>query len=261
MIKYYSFIITLVFSLLSCNSQNYFDWQVVQFSGSLPLVSTKGEVNDVKDSAKIIYYKDFIVFEIPVVEMPSLVHWDSTGKEIEIPLKEKVLKEYFVYRKGDSVGFRYKSLNEEPFKEQIVDTFLKYTVFGNLHIDELHGSLNYRLIETVHLDEYRTMEKYTPIFKANSDYPDTNYLFFDSRLNNLKYSISPILDSIKQKKLYKLELRFNVHYDSNYKTNVAQQSLLMEIKPATVNNKDALVNFLKNFADFRGSIQGCRKKQ
>ncbi len=66
-------------------------------------------------------------------------------------------------------------------------------------------------------------------------------------MNFIKFSFSPILDSIKKSKLFKVKLVFNKTYSSKYSITMPQRELIYEFQKKQIENNQQIIDFFQRF--------------
>lgn len=92
-----------------------------------------------------------------------------------------------------------------------VDSILKATKTKINGFEPLTDTI-WKLTEKGTLPDGIVFEMYTVVHKVNPTIFDTVYYFFDPKLNNVDYSFSPLLDSLRKKKLCKARLIYAPTY-------------------------------------------------
>lgn len=234
----------LAFLSSSCSTRLNEKIQGVQFYYSLPFIKNDGQIFIMSDSVNIIYYKKFVLLEIPYKVEYSNVVWNSEGNSKETLIKEELRHRYFIYEDSQLYGLKYDSLNANTSQKILVDTFLKQTIFGNM---VFYNKKNDSLIATHKLTESIILEKYIPKVKYDASYGDSLYFYFNNGFRNLKYSLSKELDSIKRTKLFKVVSIYNTEYDTLSKIKKPKTSFIFGIKPIVINDLKAKAEFCKIF--------------
>jgi phage antirepressor YoqD-like protein len=229
---------------INCNTIKGQNLKAVEIYYKLQMPQQNGKLFDLVDSVKLIYYKTFILFQIPYTEEHSKVYWDSTGEPHEQLIRNELKHTYFIYEKADSIGFEYKSLNGKFFQTKNVDTFLNTKVFGNIVFYDRENDI---LIKTEKLNSNVLLEKHTPKVKFDNSYSDSLYFYFSDKFKLLNYSLSKELDSIKQKKLFKVVLIYNSGYDTVYRLQMPRREYIFEIRSTTINNSKNITDFFERF--------------
>jgi hypothetical protein len=191
---------------------------------------SSGELVNIKDSFKIIYYNDFIVYEIPITQSLSKVTFKENVQHEEL-LSTKIENKYFVYKPGQKSGFKFDSLTAVASAKFSVDSLLQNKSFQSTNF---FNSSNDSLLETISRDNF-LIEKYIPKVKFDNSYGDTSIYYFDSKLGNIDFSFSKLLDHTKQMKLFKIEYLYNESLD----LKIPARKLMFKIeKSKSLTNED-----------------------
>jgi hypothetical protein len=220
--------------------------RVINLIHHLQLVNTDdGKLLDLIDTLNIFYNGDIIIYAVPHSRETSNLTFDKKGNQNnEKLLKRETLYTYFIYKKNDSLGFKYDSISDSRKKEFAVDSFLNLKAFRNA----VFYSKNDSLIETISKAGSNILiEKYIPKIKYDESYNDTTYFYFTDKLTNIDYSFSRELDSIKNLKLVKVRFIFNPVPKGLYPFGIPRRELLFEIKEVSLNNPDEILNLFTKF--------------
>lgn len=227
-----------------CKLGNSQGLRIAEVYHNLQIPKKDGALIDWADSVKVIYHQNFILFQVPYTEELSFVEWDSLGEPQETLIGAELKHQYFIYRNGDSIGFSYKSLNDQTAQEKRVDTFLNTKVFGTL---VFYDKENYTLVETQKIND-TVLEKYIPKIKFDYSYGDSMYYYFSDKLKNLDYTLSKELDSLRRTKLFRVVSIYNSGYDTTLKAQLPRHVYTFEIRPTTLNNTKQITEFFDRFA-------------
>jgi len=63
----------------------------------------------------------------------------------------------------------------------------------------------------------------------------------------IQFSLSPFLDSLKNKKLYKLKLAYNEAFNNTYSITMPKRDIIYEIREVNVDNIDNLKILILRF--------------
>lgn len=236
--------VILFFGCINCKIAASGTLRKVEVYQKIQIPMIDGRIEDLTDSVKVISYKNFVLFQVPYSNQKFLIRWDSTGEQHQTLISNEPKQKYFVHESTDSLGFEYDSLNSERGQKKSVDSFLNTKVFGNLIF---YDRKNDSLVESGEMEKGILLEKYVPKVKFDYSYSDSSYFFFSNRFDNLNYTLSRELDSIKQKKLFKVVSVYNAGYDTAFKTHLPRREYVFEIRPATLNNAKEIMDFIKRF--------------
>ena len=171
----------------------------------LPLVQGDKQYFDFGDTTPIYYCEDLIIYQLSYTFDSSKTTYHIKSDTIS---NEHILTEtrynYFVYKQGSHNGIWYRSVEQLDSNKIIpVDSILKRKS-APINLQSLIFSPNDTLIEKVTFDKGREfIEKYIPKTKPDESYNDTTLLYYSKAMNTIQFSLSPILDSLNNAKLYK----------------------------------------------------------
>lgn len=139
---------------------------------------------------------------------------------------------YFViFKPGDKIGLKFDSTFNEKWTTVSVDSFLATaTLFS---VDKFLASKmqNDSLISSVSTLNGRDLaEIYLPKYKPDFTYSDTTILRYARNLDNLDFSFSHHLDSLKKIKLCYIEMIYNPNPNATDPFYKSRRSYIFEMK-------------------------------
>lgn len=215
----------------------------------LPLVQGDRQYIDFGDTTPIYYFQDLIIYKLPYTFDSSKMTYHIKTETIS---QEHILTEtrynYFVYKNGNNNGIWYRSIEQlDSNKTLTVDSILK-RVGTPTNLQAIIFSPNDSLLESQSLDNGDILiEKYIPKTKLDDSYNDTTLLYYSKTMKLIQFSLSPFLDSLKNKKLYKLRLAFNEVFSETYSITMPKRDIIYEIREMNVDNIDNLKILLLRF--------------
>lgn len=170
----------------------------------------------------------------------ELTHWE-TFHENGVLQKDTTYYDLFAFQKGKPYGYMLKSLLDTFGKRLSVDSIIQARAF---HIRDAAKEIkNVTLGEVVQINESQFIRRY----KVDDIDYDSAYYYYDRRLNNIPYSLSPTFDSLYKSKLYKVETVIKkanrLHDNTGKDYNISSLSLGI----APVENVQALDTFFARF--------------
>ena len=159
---------------------------------------------------KIVYNGDVILYEVPSIELKVFGTTIDSGRLIKKFLPYDTTYSYYIIKEGFNQGLQYDSA------EVITpNVFKKDSLLKSINLDM--ASLNVYGIDlgkpiSVIKGRNFQIEKYGKLLEAD---PDSIYRYYDSGLNNLPFSFSPLLDKEKNKKLWKTVFIYHRSKDKN----------------------------------------------
>jgi hypothetical protein len=234
---YAAFLITSVYSivLFSCGSQNELQQaSIVVNYPMLQLDKSEVKLTNLEDTIPLYYYKKYRLFYIP---------YRKTLENDDSIVENKLMYNYFLLKDNSTQGFLFDSLSNNTNIHQIqADSFLlKRAYAAKFDIDTSLVKLTMSK-----LNGNQLIEKYTLRNLSNSLSFDTMCFFYNKKYNNIKYTFSRQLDSLKQMKLYKVQLLFNEKYDSSSKILMPKRMFLFELNEAKKGNPIQIKNIIEN---------------
>lgn len=237
--NFFPFFAILLLSNTNCNSQI----RAINLISNFQIARIQdGRVFDLNDTTKIVYYENFILFEIPYVNQVSNVNMDSNGNVISENLVKTELKhKFYIYAKGAEYGLDFDSLNASVSEKFSVDSLLKAHAFKDFEFSNNNDSL----IKTFTYGNILA-EEFVPKVKWDSSYPDSSYLFYSDKLN-VDFSFSKKLDSIHKAKLFKIRFIYNAIAKDDYPAGIPKREFLFELQETPVSHSNELIELFETF--------------
>jgi len=213
--------------------------------------SDNGKTFTVNDSVSIFYYKDLVLYRIPV-PFDSMKAISKTKDTVTNQyVSTKINHKYFLFRQGNKIGLQYDSLNFSPHQFE-VDSFLKFNSFSNA---KFYDKTNDSLYKEFFDNNSVLTRIYVPKVKYDPSYNDTTKMFFSKSLNDIDFSFSSDLDSQLKMKLFRVEAIFNPIPKGLYSFAVPKRTFLFEMK---ANKESDLQMEKKYFRLFQSQMQRKR---
>lgn len=215
----------------------------------LPLVQGDRQYIDFDDSIPIYYFQDLTIYKLPYTFDSSKLTYHIKADTIS---QEHIMTEtrynYFVSKKGNNNGIWYRSIEQlDSNKILAVDSIIKRIGIPT-NLQAIIYSPNDSLLESQSLDNGNILiEKYIPKTKPDDSYNDTTLLYYSKTMKQIQFSLSPFLDSLKNKKLYKLRLAFNEAFSETYSITMPKRDIIYEIREVNVDNIDNLKILILRF--------------
>jgi len=237
---------TMVLFLSYCSAVNkhtYKPIKAITIIANLDFVTVdKGEFIHVEDSFKVLYYQDMVLYQVPqIYEVTQAVVRNDTIEEKII--SSEIRYKYFVYNATSPFGYKYDSLSAQTHDLFSIDSFLSSKAYAKFNF---YDKANDTLVETI-IDQKTKIvtEKYLPRIKYDETYADSSYRFFTDHQLNVDFSFSKYLDSIKNKKLFKVVFVYNSIPKGKYPFDVPRRSFVFEMKKTQFINAKEIINFLE----------------
>ncbi|NML21924.1 hypothetical protein HHL16_13630 [Pseudoflavitalea sp. G-6-1-2] len=234
--------------------------ETVEFGGAYIFSDKTGNVLEKWGGKETIYfYDDMIMHQIPVLRSKSAFRPEN-GELVKV--MDSVLpssSSYVVFKAdNDSIAFSYDSV-QGPITDTIsVEKFLSnnFRRFGKNFKDNsnqilISGDKNSNVIT----------EKYIYQEKKDNSYPDTAYYTFRKDHNNLRFSISPSLDSLKKMKLVKLNLIFNPAPQGKDTSLRLERQITIEMEKKQVQDPALIIALFNRFAKDRAAYVPRKQNQ
>lgn len=210
------------------------------YSYPVSMMTQAGNENKVlslTDTITINYYNNYILYILPATA------------DFESNNKIQGSEPYFIYKNNNKRGFLFNPpLNLKKGIELPVDSFLTKRALKTKGFDTPNDTV-FKLINSVKNKDF-IIEKFTSLKKGDQKICDSIIYYFSKKLNHFEFSFSRKLDSIKQMKLYKYRIIFNKKFWPSYKTIIEKMEYSFEIQPASLPNKNSIIDFIKKFKIF-----------
>lgn len=197
----------------------------------------------VEDSFIVSYYQDLILYQVPYtyeVTKPTVKN-DTIEEDV---INSEIKYKYFIYKANSTTGYKYDSLNALSSRLFSVDSFLAAKAFAK---SKLYDKTNDTLIEATTDQKTNVFtEKYIPRVKYDETYPDSSYMYFSDReLKNIEFAFSRYLDSLKNKKLFRVVFIHNPIPKGEYSFDVPRRELIFEMKETQLINSRGIIDFFE----------------
>ena len=195
----------------------------------------KIKVYSLQDTITIFSSGDYRIMRLPYQKVEF-----KSGKGI--PSTEP----YFVYIQDEQYGSYYNNIDDLGGSKLKVDSLLNVTKTKINGFEPLTDSI-WKLTGKGKLSNGLIFEKYGAIHKINASIFDTIYYFFDKELNNVSYSFSPLLDSIKAMKLCKVRLIYNQNFSQKDDAMLPEREFTFSMSPTNEKMPKPIMEMLERF--------------
>ncbi len=156
-----------------------------------------------KDTLLVFYYKDYVLYQIPEVQMS----YNETG----IVSQQKVYS-YFAYKKKEQYGYAFYNLNDSSTLTRVwTDSFLNKRTFKT----SFSAENRFRVDSSCDPVTKVIFEKFVPT-KMGEYVFDSVYFYYSPAMRGYDFSLSKKQDSLKKDKLFQVRLLYNQYFsDSN----------------------------------------------
>ena len=249
------FISTLLILLACASKSSSFRKDNIKgllLSWAIPVVNgLSGEVSNIKDSVLIYHLDDLVLYRVAYTYTKYNKNAQKGNTNIvgddpkTIDFRETRFKN-FIHRLGDSSGFLYDSLGTNSHLTFNVDSFEKKKTFKGA---KFYDITNAKIVQSnFYKDKSILVEKYSNVTKPDESYSDTSYYYFNSGLNDIRYSFSAEADAIKKMKLNKIRFIFNrVPKNSNSQIEIPMREVVLEIRSIRINNNKEIASLFEKF--------------
>jgi hypothetical protein len=189
-----------------------------------------GELVSFKDS--VIIYKQgvYTVYKHPVLNIVTNAVMNKAQDTVrEDIVEQSVTYRYIIYKRNNTYGFLYDSLNTIKPKRISIDSFKNVTLLPTFPYIIPKAIL---VSSLKHDEESVLTEKRIPEKIIDPTYPDTCYYSYTNKFKNAPYSFSKMLDSTRKLKLYKVVFRFKRIEKGKYPAAIPEREYYFELRKA-----------------------------
>lgn len=223
-------------SLICCSQE----WRTIKSSNAVSLVTIMPIHHPNDPTTTINFRGEITLFEVDSINICRLLKKRPYSKIILDKNHDMVSDElvkvdtvyYFViFKNGDKSGLKYDSTADEQWKKISVDSFLATTTLFSVDKFLVKKMQNDSLISSVtNLGGKSLTETYLPKSKPDFTYSDTTILRYADNLDNLNFSFSRHLDSLKNIKLCSVEMIYNPNPNATDPFYKSRRSYTFEMK-------------------------------
>ena len=241
----------LIFNLLSCTASkqnhDYNKITAINYIVNLPIVQEGGQLFNLNDTMPISYYQDLILYQLPYEFDSSISTYHVKADTVEEKHFLTTRYNYLVYREGNKYGIWYETIHGKEFKKVSVDSLL--SLKGKpVDFQYIVSRPNDTLIGKTILNNGNIfIEKYIHKTKPDESFSDTTLLYYSRGLRDIIFSFSPMLDKMKESKLFKLRLVYNEAYSPKYSIIKPKREISFEVQQIKVSNSEQLIDFFNRF--------------
>ena len=207
--------------------------KVISHNSRFKTYYTNGAIDNFGDTRNIAFFKGYILYEIPTTHLESKVthinfdeikDGDTIFSDDDGPsIIKEITYEYFVVKQDQKSGLWFKDTSS-PGTSYLLDSLLKSTNLdsANIKFNSIDFGTPTEIVKTK--DGRIILEKFYT-FKKDSDSPDTVFRYYDYKLKDINFSLSPSLDKAKQSKLYRSILTKKYAHSLTQGTNLEPYKL------------------------------------
>ncbi len=174
----------------------------INFYYSWPFPKENGEIFELNDTSLLVYYKDF------TLNKRSITNYIESDDSFEIAKTYY----YLLHKEGERVFYKFDSLTQNDYKKCDYDSILKYNFFSSFKFFTQESKDLFE--EKQNSENGIFMEKYAPILKKDSTYPDTSVFYFSKKFPLVKFTFDSLVEAKRKMKLTKIDFLFNKEYNS-----------------------------------------------
>jgi hypothetical protein len=181
----------------------------IRLNFSMPDIEGFSGFINTADTIIVCYYKDYVMYQMPVVHFNTNMAFDRNKDSREESLSKPMMTmRYLVHKRNENVGLVYGSFLGKATNKFRVDSFLSKTwIFGFRHMYEVDME-NDTLVRRDRRNGF-LIEVFRPKVKFDASFNDSAYYYYSKNLRNADFSFSKALDSSRNMKLFKIEVVYN----------------------------------------------------
>lgn len=209
----------------------------LSFSYPVSFYKEKDEIKiyNITDTLLIFYYSDYILYRL------------SGTKKFETGEKIAGSEPYFIFNKKSKSGFLFSSLNDSSMGTKFpIDSFLANRGARGKDFDFPVDSA-WSLVEVVRNNQSIIIDKYGFIKQGDETTIDSIYYYYAKNMNDIQYSLSKKLDSIKAMKLFKIRMLYNEKFSPSSSSTLPRREIVFEIRRIVVANAKEIIGFIEKF--------------
>lgn len=208
--------------------------ETIQFDWAL--LTNDGSIFHFNDSINIYYYENLIMNEFN--------YWKDTIDENGI-LKEGTGRRLFIYAKGNPYGLQFDLGRQSSYERMKVDSLLDAEAFRSAEWGFTPGKVPFKTI----VDKRNNIVQ--DIFVSNDSknprFNDSIYYYYSGRSKHLQHSLSPLMDSLKGLKFYKVVLVYDSLFSPQYNRPLQKRMSYVELKTITAQNTQEKLAYFRQF--------------
>jgi hypothetical protein len=183
--------------------------QAIKFTWLIQSVNNNGEVFDlIKDSVSMFFHNYYTLYQLPYTKSYFKGHMDKDYNEIDNKLvRVDTAYRYLIYKEKDKFGYQFDSVDFKKPEKVNIDTFginrlWKDFIFFQKKLDTL-------VEKQIDSNGNIVLEKYIYKHRYGDSYADTIYYYFNKSMKGVRFSFSPVMDSLSDSKLVKVRYIYN----------------------------------------------------
>ena len=219
----------------------------IKVSSNVPIILSNGKLENETDSLILIYYDNYVLYKIPNVSETFQNILDKNGQLLSRKLtKRQIVYSYFFCKKTDVFGSFYDSINTQNGHKLSVDSFLiRKGYFQNNLYDNIYNNVNDSLVESVRSGSAELVEKFITKNIYDESYNDTTYLYYSTTLNNVQFTLSKKMDSLKHMKLVKSRFIYNETISKKYSFPLPARELWLMVEQIPIRDESEIISFIE----------------
>ena len=185
----------------------------------------------------VYYMDDMVLYHLGY-------HFDSSVNNALV--KEEYRRYFFVYRKGERMGYRFDPNDSRKAGYHPVDSLLYKQALGSFSWENLAAIKPIASFDTTS----GTLEE---IYTNKEMEGDTVWLYFSQRFKEYDFSLSRKLDSLKNLKLFKILVHNSPFYDTTINKTLPEKNSYFLLEQGKLDNLDQVRHY---FAEYKKMDRG-----
>jgi hypothetical protein len=213
----------------------------VKVTQAFPIINNKGKLEGYDTSSSYIYYnKNLVLYKLPY-------QYNSFNTNGILDTSE-TRYHFFVYKKGDSVGYDY-DIHKFPSGIRITtDSIFKQAwVIQNKVYPIILDNKSTLISKHENRDSGMLYELYSIKGKTDTTRSGSIFLGFTNRLKNVNYSLSEELDSINKMKLVKVKIVADERYFKDYNVTMDRYEISRWMEKISGDNDKKILDYFQRY--------------
>ncbi|MFD0940399.1 hypothetical protein [Pedobacter boryungensis] len=247
------FFLFLLSIILACGSTNKSSTlNAVAIRWSIPLVNpADGSLQKMADSCYLYYLDSLVLIRVPYAHTEysyGKINDTKTNRDTTSVIKKETKFKNYIFKKDNPFGLQFETITSISFQRFNVDSLLKAKTFKGVRF---YNEVNDTLVESIKISDEILLEKYIPKTKIDESYSDSTYLYLNSDLNGINYTLSKQIDSLKKKKLYQVKYIYNeIPNGISGHVTLPKREFIFSFTEMRVENQIEIINFFNRFKKY-----------
>ena len=208
---------------------------IYNYPASLYKEKDEIKIYNIQDTIRIFYYGDYVLYQL------------SASRKFETDEIIAGTEQFFIFKRDNKYGFLIPSIGNSALETKFqVDSFLSNRGMKGKDFDLLPDS-SWSLIDETKDKESNVIERYAPIKPGDEASIDSIYYYYTRKMNDVQYSLSKKLDSVKSMKLFKVRMIYNEKFSKPKKITLPRREVLFEIRKIQPKDPEKINGLFERF--------------